>query len=117
MLSALRSLQSSLHQNRVLCYRKYPNLFIAQLKIRLAPAHISGSRACHGLGSRGKCDFFQQAPTKTDLEISRTAERSQGFHDLCPHTPKLNTRNAQSRNRKNQTGLTRGTESDKQPCN
>lgn len=38
-----------------------------------------------------------QAPTKTfpqtDLEMSRTAERSQGFHDLWPHTPKLNTRN------------------------
>lgn len=38
--------------------------------------------------------IFQQPLTKTDLEISRTAERSQGFHDLCPHTPKLNTRNA-----------------------
>lgn len=38
-----------------------------------------------------------QAPAKTlpqtDLEMSRTAERSQGFHDLWPHTPKLNTTN------------------------
>lgn len=42
--------------------------------------------------------------------MSRTAERSQGFHDLWPHTPKLNTRNAKSRNRKNQRCLTRGTQ-------
>lgn len=55
-----------------------------------------------------------QAPAKTlpqtDLEMSRTAERSQGFHDLWPHTPKLNTRNAESRNGKNQRCLTRGTQ-------
>lgn len=53
-----------------------------------------------------------QAPAKTlpqtDLEMSRTAERSQGFHDLWPHTPKLNTGNTESRNGKNGRCLTRG---------
>lgn len=71
-----------------------------------APVHISLSRACTGLGNgEMQCPATtNQAPKKTlhqtDLEMSRTAERSQGFHDLWPHTPKLNTRNTQSRNEK-----------------
>lgn len=55
----------------------------------------------------GKCDAqpppnqaLRKTLHQTDLEMSRTAERSQGFHDLWPHTPKLNTRNTQSRNEK-----------------
>lgn len=75
--------------------------------LSVGPAQVWGTRGSVTLGHHQP-----QAPAKTlpqtDLEMSRTAERSQGFHDLWPHTPKLNTRNTQSRNRKNQRRLTRG---------
>lgn len=41
----------------------------------------------------------------TDLVISRIPERSQGFHDLWPHMPKLNTGNRRVKERREQTWL------------
>jgi len=105
----LNALRSQLHaeraapaQNREHCKRcrRYLNMSVSSYRVGPAPVCASPSRACPGLDSKGKCDAQPPLTSSTaktlpltDLEMSRTAERSQGFHDLWPHTPKLNTRN------------------------